>query len=152
MKLETLNGNLCDYLNVYCCINKFVESELITTSYSEYSHLKRIKKLIVECRKHKYHWCYTYEDIRFSEDTYNGKSEKIYYYLPSIDLSDFFNIDDNHNQLKDFFQEHKYYDSDIIWDTESSAWYPKFKNFNAAKNCIDFLDKLFDDFYLKPLK
>lgn len=131
---------LFPWLGYLTTIQKFSNSEVISQYHQLISIECGIWELIRNGRANNIPWIWSYETI---DVTAHDKD----IVLPSIDLARHFGLNDN-NDLPEYFEKHGIGEG-IDWDTESGAWYPKFKTLQDAKNCIDNINELFDKLYLK---
>jgi hypothetical protein len=146
-----LDGNLVHILSQLYTNHAFKKNPLINSEGVRQGFLART---IIAARKDGLNWLWSYDDIYYKhgdEETNKGTDGE-WWGLPSVDLSQWLDID-NHNNLQKFlFEKYKVKLTGCDWDVESSAWYPKFNTELQAKKCIDKLNKIFDKENLKGLK
>jgi hypothetical protein len=139
---DILDGRLVQILKHICLIYDIKQQKYISVEDLRYGFLARI---IVEAREQNANWIWSEDEIKkYDEDD-------DYFSSPSVDIASFFV--DSHNDLEEWMKENGYkVPEGFIWDTESSAWYPKAKTENDLKRIIKVTNKMFDDKFLKKLK
>jgi len=119
--------------------------------------VESISKVILAARADGLNWLWTpndiYEDQATFKKTPKSKPTTVTEFcLPSVDIHRFFEFE-GHSKLKEHLKKkHGITLTGISWDTEYSAWYPRFKTRQDAVNCIETFNKLFDKLYLKKIK
>lgn len=137
-----LDGNLHSWLRHLGVVQKLIASDILSL-HGDLSELQNaIIKMIRDSRKQDANWLWTEEDIHADDDI--PKSGQ--FSLPSIDIAGFFGLK-SHGDLPAFFKKNKCA-IPIDWDTEHSAWYPRFNKREDAVLCIKFVNGLFDAKYL----
>lgn len=139
--LDFLDGNLLPFLRQTLLINAIKKNGLIRINGLENSE---IAKLIVDARDSDISWVWSISEIYQDEST--GE-----WCLPSVDLNGFFDWSGN-DSIETWLKNVKKIEFNCNWDTEYSAWYPKFNNKIDATKCIAIFDTLFDDQYLELMK
>lgn len=145
---EYADGKLVNWLALAGSIKDIASCEFLRTP--EGFNFLPILDLIIEARYYGAHWLWDENDIyQFDDDD----DIDDYYHLPSVDMTRYLGLENNY-EVKKYFQENnaKTFAKKIIWDAESSAWYPKFKTKDDAIRCLVVVDKFFDKKYLKIIK
>lgn len=138
---QHLDGNLLPLIRQLVIVSHLKADEFIEIKDLQ---LYPIAAIIVKAREDGCHWVWEEKDIEYEE-------EYDQYKLPSVDLNGYFDWD-GHDNLKGWLKMTHQIELNCIWDTEYSAWYPKFKTREDALECIKVFDKLFDEKYLEQLK
>ena len=135
-----LSGKLSEILRQVCVMHEIKNAKFISAESLRYG---QFAQLIVAARKCGCNWLWDKSEIYKEGD---------YFCLPSVDLNEFFTFEGN-DSLKTHLKIVQKIDlSGVIWDTEYSAWYPKFKEKEDAVKCIEVIDGLFDKTWLKKLE
>ncbi len=138
-KLKSLNGQLFSLVEKFYWLKELVANEILASeSRSTALNLSiKISKIIKDARESGYNWLWAEEDISYDEE-YEDFS------LPSVDLCYLLGLENN-NKIENFLKSKNYNDENFILDTESGAWYPKFKTREAALNMITYMNSWLDD-------
>lgn len=133
------NGKLYQLIAHLGAVQQITETPNLLSYDSVVAPMKRVesffKETILAARKNGESWLYTNEDIKK-----DGKK----WTLPSADFDFFMPEFMNHNYFPKWWKQNEFDDAGIIWDTESSAIYPRFKTLYHAKKFIEDLNTLID--------
>lgn len=133
------NGKLYQLIAHLGAVQQITEKPNLLSYDSVIAPIQRVasffKETILAARKNGDSWIYTNEDIEK-----DGKEWK----LPSVEFWFFLSEEMTHNDFPKFWVDNGFDDQGIIWDTESSAIYPRFKTLYHAKKFIEDLDTLID--------
>ena len=138
---EYLDGNLISLLRQLYQISSIKSADYISVpdlTETIYAHI------ILNSRKDKLNWLWTSSEI-----TYDKEFKE--YILPSVDLNGLFEWT-GHSNIKEWIKTSHGIELSCLWDTEFSAWYPKFKAKKDALTCIKVFNSIFDSEYLPTLK
>ncbi len=140
--MNILDGRLlrwCEHLGL---VQKLKANELMQSKYHELHGLEDyIIKLIREAREKGMNWVWEPTDVYQPDDV-------TYWSLPSVDVAGVFGAQNN-NYLPKAFKKLKFVLKGLDWDTESSAWYPKFETKEQALEAIGKFNILLDKVILK---
>ncbi len=143
---KALDGHLHEWLRHLRFVQKLIRANILH-DYDDLSFMESsIKRMIIAARAEGQNWLWVPEDI-YQDDDFS-KDKKNEFRLPSVDIANYFSLD-NHNQLEAFFKKNGC-KIPIDWDTESSAWYPRCASRKDAEGCIKFVNELFDKSYKVP--
>lgn len=146
---QKLNGNLLNLVKQTILISHLKSPEIAQLIGIPELKIYPLASIIVAARADGCSWVWSKSEIKKEEAEEGGSC----WALPSVDLNDFFDWEEGHNSLEKWIQSiHKTKLEDVIWDTEYSAWYPKFITPAGALACIKFWDNVFDIRYLEKLK
>lgn len=104
-----------------------------------------LAKIILLARKEDGDWVWSKDEIKIDEET--GE-----FTLSSVDICWAFGCQGHNNLRLNMQTKHKINTTNYVWDTEYSAWYPRFRTREAAERCIDDINKVFDKKYLLELE
>lgn len=138
-----LDGNLVEFLKQAIRISNLSDNEAINRDI-----LPRIyptAKIILISREKGLNWLWSEKDIEYEEEY--GE-----YKLPSVNIDWALGCEGHDNVKLNLETVHNVDTKGYIWDTEYSAWYPKFKTKVAALNCIESINKILDKRYLNQLE
>jgi hypothetical protein len=141
-----LDGKLHLWIENLGTVQKLIGSGVILTDLSFLE--SNIISLVKNARKNGDNWIWTDDDIqiqnRDGDEVKKGEKDCVYI-LPSVDIAGHLDIESN-NHLESFLKKRKK-NLKCMWDTESSAWYPRFKDREDAERCINVINELFDERY-----
>lgn len=138
--IKHLDGNLDNLLIQFCVIRGLQDNPVLNVDNLQAFPLAQI---IVNGRADGLHWC-------FKEVFHTNEADDFSNLFPT-DIAALLPIDTN-NALPDYLEKEGITLDGIDWDTESSAWYPRFDTEENAKAAIFKLDELFDRLFLGKLK
>lgn len=141
-----LNGRLLRWVEHLGQVQRLRDSGVLSV-YDEMHHLGQdIVALIRAARKDGCNWVWGYDDIGRDVDE-DDKAAPPTFVLPTVSIASHFGLDTN-NALPRFFKR-KGIDLACQWDTESGGWYPRFAHRKDAERCVDTVNELLDERYLK---
>lgn len=136
-----LSSNLSSLLRELLKINHLKACEHLNISL----RLFPLANIILLARREGGDWVWSRDEIKLDKET--GE-----FTLSSVDICWAFGCEGHNNLKTNMERVHKINTTDYEWDTEYSAWYPRFKTREAAERCIDDVNKVFDKRYLVKLE